>query len=397
MALSRPQPYESRPAPAQVYSAPNEGPPIYAMDQQNMPVSYGGNYGMQGPQYGGNQARNEPGWTERVLDEMKDMLLLLTPQGRISYASPSCKNITGRAPTQLEGSLLTRFIHEDDQAIFQKDMDDAVDSNQSFRTHLRFQKTNSTYCLIEACGHPHIANQGERQTGRTSPTAARCTGFFLMCRPYPNKISQLLDSFLEHKIENARLIQQIAQLKKEEDEEASTSRPPPQTQDPAQISESHSQTSAHEGGSSDQESTDTVAQTSDDSDANPSVEYYPENNHSEYPSHIDGIEVMTGLYYGEGERSQGLSTGTSRGRLVHCDIDITTAADQERNAQEGDRRKRLKSQHVCGDCGTADSPEWRKGPNGPKTLCNACGCKFPPLVDSLYLSTLGAQANPVIF
>ncbi|KAJ5296026.1 hypothetical protein PENANT_c021G08370 [Penicillium antarcticum] len=374
MALSRPQPYESRPAPAQVYSGPNEGSPVYAMDQQQIPGSYGGHYGIQGAQYAGNLARNEPGWTERVLDEMKDMLLLLTPQGRVSYASPSCKNITGRASAQLEGSLLTQFIHEDDQAIFQKDMDDAVASNQSFRTHLRFQKTNNTYCLIEACGHPHIAKQGERQTGRVSPTAARCTGFFLMCRPYPNKISQLLDSFLEHKIENARLIQQIAQLKKEEDEEASVIRAP-QAQDLAQTFESHSQTSAPEGGSSDQESTDTVAQTSDDSDANPSVDYQ-EINRSEYPSHIDGIEVMTGLYYGEGERSQGLSTGNSRGRLVHCDIDITTAADQERNAQEGDRRKRLKSQHVCGDCGTADSPEWRKGPNGPKTLCNACGLRW---------------------
>ncbi|CRL21198.1 Zinc finger, NHR/GATA-type [Penicillium camemberti] len=85
---------------------------------------------------------------------------------------------------------------------------------------------------------------------------------------------------------------------------------------------------------------------------------------------------MTGLNYAEGERSQGLSTGVSLGRLVHCDIDITTTADQERNAQEGDRRKRLKAQHVCSDCGTADSPEWRKGPNGPKTLCNACGLRW---------------------
>ncbi|KAJ6099734.1 hypothetical protein N7467_001269 [Penicillium canescens] len=375
MALSRPQAYESRPASAQVYSDPSEGAPVYAMDQQHIPGSYSGQYGVQGVQYGGNQARDEPGWTERVLDEMRDMLLLLDPQGRVSYASPSCKSITGRALTQLEGNPLTQFIHEDDQAIFQKDMDDAVATNQSFRTHLRFQKTNNTYCLMEACGHPHIAKQNERQSGRISPTTERCTGFFLMCRPYPNKVSQLLDSFLEHKIENARLLQQIAQLKKEEDDDASVTRTSQPKLGLAPISESHSQIAAPEGGSSDQESTDTVAQTSDDSDANPSVDYYG-NSKSEGYSHIDGIEVMTGLYYGEGERSQGLSTGASRGRLVHCDIDITTAADQERNAREGDRRKRLKSQHVCGDCGTADSPEWRKGPNGPKTLCNACGLRW---------------------
>ena len=26
--------------------------------------------------------------------------------------------------------------------------------------------------------------------------------------------------------------------------------------------------------------------------------------------------------------------------------------------------------------GTLDSPEWRKGPTGPKTLCNACGLRW---------------------
>ncbi|KAK0518961.1 white collar 2 type of transcription factor [Tilletia horrida] len=32
--------------------------------------------------------------------------------------------------------------------------------------------------------------------------------------------------------------------------------------------------------------------------------------------------------------------------------------------------------HVCTDCGRVDSPEWRKGPLGPKTLCNACGLRW---------------------
>jgi ribosomal protein L37AE/L43A len=33
-------------------------------------------------------------------------------------------------------------------------------------------------------------------------------------------------------------------------------------------------------------------------------------------------------------------------------------------------------QHVCMTCGRTDSPEWRKGPQGPKTLCNACGLRW---------------------
>lgn len=31
---------------------------------------------------------------------------------------------------------------------------------------------------------------------------------------------------------------------------------------------------------------------------------------------------------------------------------------------------------MCAKCQRKDSPEWRKGPNGPKELCNACGLRY---------------------
>ncbi|KAI8967908.1 putative white-collar-1a protein [Mycotypha africana] len=31
---------------------------------------------------------------------------------------------------------------------------------------------------------------------------------------------------------------------------------------------------------------------------------------------------------------------------------------------------------MCVECQRTDSPEWRKGPNGPKELCNACGLRY---------------------
>ncbi|KAH8927440.1 hypothetical protein BT69DRAFT_1330447 [Atractiella rhizophila] len=39
------------------------------------------------------------------------------------------------------------------------------------------------------------------------------------------------------------------------------------------------------------------------------------------------------------------------------------------------RRKKPKD-HVCHECGTTESPEWRRGPKGAKTLCNACGLRW---------------------
>ncbi|KAJ5086705.1 transcriptional regulator family: GATA type zinc finger [Penicillium alfredii] len=379
MTLGRQQAYSGMPVAAlQGRTGSNEGNQAYLVERQNMVGSYTGHYGTQSAG-GYHNVPEDEGWTQRVIDEMKDLLLLLDAQGRINYASPSSKQITGRIAKQLEGSLLTQYIHEDDKTVFLRDMDDAVATNQPFRAHLRFQKTNSTYCLLEAYGHPHIAAQNSRQ-GENASDQDRCTGFFLMCRPYPSKISQLLDSFLEHKIENARLVQQIAKLKQEEDEEANATRTSYNRLDVdkgATLAENQDLLDPSRAVSSEQDSTETAGANSDESDTNPSVDYFSEKRyHIDALSHIDGIEVMTGLRYGDGERSQGLSTGVRRGRLVQCDIDVTTTADQARNAQEGDRRKRLKSQHVCGDCGTADSPEWRKGPGGPKTLCNACGLRW---------------------
>ncbi|MQL76456.1 hypothetical protein Taro_008850, partial [Colocasia esculenta] len=31
---------------------------------------------------------------------------------------------------------------------------------------------------------------------------------------------------------------------------------------------------------------------------------------------------------------------------------------------------------VCSDCGTTQTPLWRRGPAGPKSLCNACGIRY---------------------
>merc|ERR1711991_214132 len=35
---------------------------------------------------------------------------------------------------------------------------------------------------------------------------------------------------------------------------------------------------------------------------------------------------------------------------------------------------------ACSFCGTQNSPEWRKGPSGPKTLCNACGLVYSKMI-----------------
>lgn len=61
---------------------------------------------------------------------------------------------------------------------------------------------------------------------------------------------------------------------------------------------------------------------------------------------------------------------------------VSAAAAAAAAAAAEDKKKKMKKQRtdegefVCRDCGTVDSPEWRRGPLGPKTLCNAVSLGF---------------------
>ncbi|CUA66827.1 hypothetical protein RSOLAG22IIIB_00275 [Rhizoctonia solani] len=60
------------------------------------------------------------------------------------------------------------------------------------------------------------------------------------------------------------------------------------------------------------------------------------------------------------------------------------ASRQQFSQQHDDTRKTKRArawnppdhQYMCRRCHRTDSPAWRKGPDGPKTLCNACGLSY---------------------
>jgi PAS domain-containing protein len=56
-------------------------------------------------------------WSQRILEELQDFLHILTPQGKIVYASESCKALTGFAVDDLIGKFITEYLHEDDSGL----------------------------------------------------------------------------------------------------------------------------------------------------------------------------------------------------------------------------------------------------------------------------------------
>ncbi|XP_010521758.1 PREDICTED: GATA transcription factor 11-like [Tarenaya hassleriana] len=56
-------------------------------------------------------------------------------------------------------------------------------------------------------------------------------------------------------------------------------------------------------------------------------------------------------------------------RKKHKKIIHPTHPGSSSHSESGTTRK-------CTHCETTKTPQWREGPNGPKTLCNACGVRF---------------------
>jgi len=335
-------------------------------------------------------------WSQRVLEELRDFLHILTPDGRIIWASSSCRTLTGYEPHQLQGRIVTEFIHQDDSALFVREFNESIATGNPLRFFYRFKKMDEQYTIFEAHGHPHLSS--ESLSFGTNSGAGFCRGFFMMSRPYPTKNAALLDSFLDHKIENERLTKRIAELKREEKEEQEAQERHWQKKQEGYSSVTPSETQRTEVKTeSETPAPSAVAYNGMPPPAKPEIsntaltrqnldealaESKPDSINDkmaryEGANHYDTIEMLTGLRYRDGERSRGISTGDTSPALIRGDAGIPVLVDKDTRGG-GDKKKKLKmaDEYVCTDCGTLDSPEWRKGPSGPKSLCNACGRKY---------------------
>ncbi|WYZ44376.1 hypothetical protein EsH8_VII_000812 [Colletotrichum jinshuiense] len=324
-------------------------------------------------------------WPAKVVEELKDFLQILDANGRIRYVSPSILNLTGYTAEEITDTFLKDLVHPDDVGVFVAELNESIASGNPLRLFFRFKKKDGKYAIFESVGHAHIA--AAKFAPNPHNQSPFCQAVFMMSRPYPTKNAGLLDSFLEHKIENERLRRRIAELRREEDMENEESQRQWMQSQEGRSDVTPSETTMASAPSAisrvpdvpdrssalnvalTREALEGVAGSRPDSLKDKMARY-------EGASHTDTIEMLTGLRYIEGERSRGITTGNASPTLIKGDAGIAIPLD--RDPRTGDKKKKLKTseEYVCTDCGTLDSPEWRKGPSGPKTLCNACGLRW---------------------
>ncbi|KAL2756581.1 hypothetical protein ACRALDRAFT_2088100, partial [Sodiomyces alcalophilus JCM 7366] len=327
-------------------------------------------------------------WPARVVEELRDFLQILDANGRIRFASPSILGLTGYTPDEITDKFIRDYIHPDDVGLFVAEFNESIATAHPMRIFYRFKKKDGTYAIFETVGHAHIAPA--KFAPNPHNKSAFCQAVFMMARPYPTKNAGLLDSFLEHKMENERLRRRIAQLRMEEDAENEESQRQwmlsrsGRSDTSTSVPGNHSVSSAPRDGSvqlplplTDKGAFNpTLTRDALERVANSRPDSLTEKMARYEGSHADTIELLTGLRYIEGERSKGITTGVASPALIRGDAGIVIPAGRDFRSGDKKKKQRTVEEYVCTDCGTLDSPEWRKGPNGPKTLCNACGLRW---------------------
>ncbi|ORY68613.1 uncharacterized protein BCR38DRAFT_135231 [Pseudomassariella vexata] len=331
-------------------------------------------------------------WPAKIVEELKDFLQILDAHGRVKYVSPSVTTLTGYSSDEIVDAFLKDLIHPDDVGTFTSEMNESIATGTSLRMFYRLKKKDGSYAIFESVGHAHIASA--KFAPNPDNKTPFCQAVFVMSRPYPTRNAQLLDSFLEHKIENERLRRRIMELRREEEEEEEASQKSwLESQDAPSVTPSEGMASSAGTAFYNPQNADSQAMPPPERPSSLNMTLTRENLEGatagarrdsirdkmaryEAASHTDTIEMLTGLRYVEGERSLGITTGNASPTLVKGDAGIAIPID--RDPRTGEKKKKLKvaEEYVCTDCGTLDSPEWRKGPSGPKTLCNACGLRW---------------------
>lgn len=264
-------------------------------------------------------------WSQRIIDKLEDFIHVLSPQAKIMYCSPATTELFGYAPEDLVGRQMADFIHLDDKDLFQREFRESCLQRRRFHLYYRFRKNDSTYVSLEMVGHAYFG-EGERRQS----SVPLC--FFGNSKVYPNKAANLVDTFLELKMEKEMLERQIVEARAKKQRDISKSPSQPSRKNSEQSSDTlpadFSQNSRIQESSSGEQTQGFVDDTADID----MLAYQPIMNNAPYVYTLgvtpnndisEALQMFTGLRYDMGERSTGISTGSSAAQLLDPTLDLS--------------------------------------------------------------------------
>ncbi|KAL0261731.1 hypothetical protein SLS55_003161 [Diplodia seriata] len=355
-----------------------------------------------------------------VLSSLHDLHFVLSPSTTILRVSANCLNLLGCEPNLLLGQRLAALIHKDDAHIFSSEIDDALlrpTSSSSFNTANTFDASlaaaapgrppfrfycrirsvvhvGSDYSAFELVGHYQVkmpASLSPLQLMMPPPGIISITA-----RPAFTRKGRLMDGMLELKMEQIRLVTLLREMRREaaseghfleadDDEEqavlakstAMTTTPmhyPLQNMEDSLFwrAERRASSSGRRPFKRSRSSPPRLTwMASPIAPAEQQQQQYTQPDHDEEGSSPSIIQAD----------EEGLpEEDSSKVKLGDAGIPFFVRPEgYERKISDVPRQPKRKfaaKDYCCSRCGTVESPEWRAGPDGPKTLCNACGLKF---------------------
>jgi PAS domain S-box-containing protein len=288
-------------------------------------------------------------WSQNVLDELRDVIHVLSPDLNILYCSPASREFLGYQPAELMGHSFTEYIHIDDIDFFTREFRYAQTNGSIMRVTYRLLRKDGKYTTLETRGH--FFKQG----------------FFGSARSVPAEMARIMDTFLDYKMENEMLKRQVQIAK----QKANSSKAVQHSATPQEPSHHTPTTSTATGNQNDDEEGDEYEDDLEDF-FTPSASVYAQGVLNTYDV-SESVSLFTGLHFDTGERSRGISMGIEGelfNTLIAPQIGDEAGAQNETTAKlKSGKKRRSDDDHkrICTDCGITDAPEWRRGPRGPKT------------------------------
>ncbi|KAL5489977.1 WC2 [Sanghuangporus weigelae] len=292
-------------------------------------------------------------WADILISELPDTVtLILDTDGLIQYVAPNVTEVLGWEVEELSERDVLDIVNDIDKRTFDDHLQKSLGSRHDLSCYARLKckpigKSSSEQgnkeLLFEVRGHALYL-----------PDDTECKCFFLVAKPYPSRNMAVLNTFLELKIENERLTQRLKDLKAQQDVMPSgvlndfplgMSSSPPQSHQP-QFATFEFPASSRAGG------------MQSPTTANSTIGSFSAMQTGFVDSTVPGANTNN-------TRDEEVEDGGKKKKASGPFFSISLM-----------QKKGNGQQYVCVTCGRTDSPEWRKGPRGPKTLCNACGLRW---------------------
>ncbi|KAI8333120.1 hypothetical protein BC941DRAFT_435146 [Chlamydoabsidia padenii] len=315
-----------------------------------------------------SQIYAERHWSEQLLNDENIFLFVLSAHGDVLYCSDSCRGLTGYEPNDIVGHMISDFVHPEDHSVFY-DMLDKVFETPLRLTQVQFRwkrkEPLSGFTCLQSFGYSKPDDVPTFSLNNANNIESNYYAFFAIAQSCEPSTFDIVNNL---KKENKLLQERLSQLSASSVTASTFSTYPPQSDSsasplsssssynnqPPSIISSWMQSGLH------QTSNPWMISSSSSSNNNTITDSsYTERSDSSLPQPMrdDSLSLF-------GDRS--LSKEES-------------ANDKKRKTIKEDQPKKVyitMEDYRCSDCGSTNSPEWRRGPLGPKTLCNACGLRW---------------------